>query len=145
MSQIYEKIASFYHDPQLSNIKIRKKNCEGVHQKMLSKIKNLPSISESNTGNTRRDLENSKDVNDVRLFKNVFFDAAQVEEFLTSEYFSTEECLTLGCWENCSTYNNDQDASNGSINRSAESRPITALALMLLGQHSSLPRSNRSG
>ena len=113
---------------------------------MLSKIKNVPTIREceSNTGNTQRVLEKSKDKNDVESFKKVFLDVAQVEEFLTSEYFSTEECFTLGCWDNCSTYNNEQDSLKSSINRSAGTRPITALALMLLGQYSSLPRSNRN-
>ena len=42
---------------------------------MLSKIKNVPTIREceSNTGNTQRVLEKSKDKNDVELFKKVFY------------------------------------------------------------------------
>ena len=113
---------------------------------MLSKIKNVSSRREyeSNSGNTQCDLENSKDRNDKKLFKKEFFDAAQVEEFLTSEYFSTEEFLSLGCWENCSSNNIEKDSLKSIINKPAGSRPITALALMLLGQYSSLPRSNQS-
>ena len=71
---------------------------------MLSKIKNVSSRREyeSNSGNTQCDLENSKDRNDKKLLKKVFFDADQVEKFLTSEFFATEEFLGSGCWEKCS-------------------------------------------
>ena len=113
---------------------------------MLSKIKNVSSRREyeSNSGNTQCDLENSKDRNDKKLFKKVFFDADQVEEFLTSEFFATEEFLGSGCWEKCSIYNNEQDYLKSIVNKPSGSRPITALALMLLGQYSSLPRSFHS-
>ena len=113
---------------------------------MLSKIKNVSSRREyeSNSGNTQCDLENSKDRNDKKLLKKVFFDADQVEEFLTSEFFATEEFLGSGCWENCSVHTNDHDSLKSIINQPAGSRPITAIALMLLGQYSSLPRSFQS-
>ena len=113
---------------------------------MLSKIKNVSSRREyeSNSGNTQCDLENSKDRNDKRLFKKVFFDADQVEEFLTSEFFATEEFLSSGCWENCSVHTNEHDSLKSIINKPAGSSPITAIALMLLGQYSSLPRSFQS-
>ena len=126
--------------------KDKKEKREAVHLKMLSKIKNVSRRREyeSNTGNAQCDLENSQDRNDKKLFKKVFFDAAQVEDFLTSEYFTTEEFLSLGCWENCSVYSNERDSLKSIINKPAGSRPITALALMLLGQYSSLPRSNQS-
>ena len=74
-----------------------------------------------------------------KVIEKVYFDSTQVEEFLTSEYFGKEEVLNLGCWDICSTHSSPQTSCTS--NGPCRSRPITALALMLISQYSSLPRS----
>ena len=90
---------------------------------------------ESNRG---RD-ENSEN---NQMATKIFSDASQVEEFLISEYFSRDEILDLGCWDICSSVESEPFISGGSCPDGH--RPITALALMLLNQYSSLPRSIKS-
>ena len=89
---------------------------------------------ESNCG-----CDENKDSDNNQMARKVFSDACQVEEFLISEYFSRDEILDLGCWDTCSSVESEPFISVGSCPNGH--RPITALALMLLNQYSSLPRS----
>ena len=91
---------------------------------------------ESNCG-----CDENKDSDNNQMAIKVFSDACQVEEFLISEYFSKDEILDLGCWDICSSVENEPFLSNTGGSCLDGHRPITALAIMLLNQYSSLPRS----
>ena len=111
---------------------------------MLSKMKVVHGRGEDelNPDNTLLVSENCNFKRDhSKVVKKVFFDTTQVEEFLSSEYFRKEEVWNLGCWDICSTHNSQEICSKS--NGSSGCRPITALALMLIGQFSSLPRSRK--
>ena len=109
---------------------------------MLSKIKIAHARGEDNENSdkTQIDSEISRlKCDSSKVVEKVYFDATQVEDFLTSEYFGKEEVFNLGCWDICSTQSSPETSSIS--NGPCRSRPITALALMLISQYSSLPRS----
>ena len=109
---------------------------------MLSKMKVIHGRREddANPNITQHALKNSNCKRDhSKVVKKVFFDTTQVEEFLASEYFRKEEILNLGCWDICSDHSSQEIRAKSNV--STGCRPITALALMLIGQYSSLPRS----
>ena len=111
---------------------------------MLSKMKVIHrrGEDEGNSDITQLVSENSNYKRDhSKVMKKVFFDTTQVEEFLTSEYFRKEEVLNLGCWDICSADKSQEILSKS--NGSCGCRPITALALMLIAQYSSLPRPRK--
>ena len=93
---------------------------------------------------SNRGCDENKDSDNKQMPTKVFSDACQVEEFLISEYFSKDEILDLGCWDICSSVESEPFLSNTGGSYPNGHRPITALALMLLNQYSSLPRSIKS-
>ena len=93
------------------------------------------------TDESNRGCDENKDSDNKQMPTKVFSGACQVEEFLISEYFSKDEILDLGCWDICSSVESEQCISNTGGSCPDGHRPITALAIMLLNQYSSLPRS----
>ena len=96
------------------------------------------------TDESNRGCDENTDSDNKQMATTGFSDACQVEEFLISEYFSKDEILDLGCWDICSSVESEPFLSNTGGSYPNGHRPITALALMLLNQYSSLPRSIKS-